>query len=207
MLAKAITQASNDRFDQDVEYLSKLFDDTDNIEGCVVKIVGQSGLDNYNRHFCDPYEEQTLKFTGRNEVILFYKHTVKNLPVIDVCNGVSIVNKLVFRRGYKVDSYWWPPVNPPNYLESYILKCVNDAFANIKIGDFFQQNFVRGGMMPLKEMKKHPEWQTKYIGQIDVKDVNICKSCKSRAYSGCCPDYSAKNRTKIRMVVGWHASG
>ena len=25
-----------------------------------------------------------------------------------------------------------------------------------------------------------------------------------RAYSGCCPEYSASNRNKVRMVVGWH---
>lgn len=59
-------------------------------------------------------------------------------------------------------------------------------------------------MMPIREMKRHPEWQTKYIGQVDLKDVNMCKSCTKRAYIGCCPEYSALNRKKVRMVLGWH---
>jgi hypothetical protein len=58
-------------------------------------------------------------------------------------------------------------------------------------------------MMPIKAMKRHPEWKTQYIGQVNLKDVNMCRSCRQRAYSGCCPEYSASKRNKVRMVVGW----
>jgi hypothetical protein len=85
-------------------------------------------------------------------------------------------------------------------------KTYTDAFSKLTIKEecFFKTNFKSGGMMPLKEMMRHPEWETEYIGQINLKDFNMCKSCTKRAFSGCCPHYSATNRNKIRMVLGWH---
>ena len=151
--------------------------------------------------------ELTLKVVSFNDIILFFKHTIKGFCKIDVCEGVTIVESFSFNSKYRVENYWHKPAELPNYLESYITKCVSDAFNNLRVDNndnFFDRNFARGGMMPLKNVKKHPEWQTKYIGQVDTKDVNMCISCGFRAYKGCCSEYSAKNRKKIRMAIGWH---
>ena len=89
--------------------------------------------------------------------------------------------------------------------EPNIIPCMTEAFENLEIKpDFFKRNFKRGGMMPLKEMKRHPEWKDKYLDDVDAKDIHMCKSCTKRSHSGCCPEYSASNRKKIRMVIGWH---
>ena len=69
--------------------------------------------------------------------------------------------------------------------------------------DFFSRNYDKGGMISLKEVKRHPEWKQDYGQLVYTKFVHICKSCKSKAYAGCCSGYSAVNRKKVKMVLGW----
>ena len=151
--------------------------------------------------------DRTLRLSSPTDVD---KHDVKYLPTIEMCDGVTMEGSFSFTKGCKVGNYWYKPANLPDYLENYIVQCMTKAFECLKIkpdqrqDDFFERNFKRGSMMPIREMKMHPEWQTKYIGQVDLKDVNMCRSCKQRAYSGCCTEYSASNRNKVRMVLGWH---
>lgn len=210
MLLREITVASASKFEQDVRYLNKLFGTASNIEACVVRISGKKGIASYNQKFADPLKDQTLRISSLTDVVLFYKHDVKYLPTMEMCDGVTMEGSFSFAKGYKVENYWCKPAKLPYYLENYIVQCVAEAFGSLQAksgqrsDDFFERNFKRGGMMPIKAMKMHPEWQTKYIGQVDLKDVNMCKSCKQRAYSGCCSEYSASNRNKVRMVVGWH---
>jgi hypothetical protein len=71
-------------------------------------------------------------------------------------------------------------------------------------GNFFERNYQRGGMYPLVDMRRHPEWVPGYRKHIEVKRVNICKSCKKRFIKGCCPGYRADNKTMQTMVIGWH---
>jgi hypothetical protein len=48
-------------------------------------------------------------------------------------------------------------------------------------------------------MKKHPEWKKEYRENIDIKKVQICKSCnKKLGYN-----YSSVNRSMLTMVIGW----
>ena len=212
MFLREITAASASKFEQDLKYLNKLFGNTDNIEACVVRISGKKGLASYRRKFADRRLDldQTLRISSPTDVVLFYKHDVKYLSTLEVCDGVTMEKSFSFTKGYKVENYWCRPAKLPDYLEDFIVQCMTKAFENLKIkpdkglDDFFERNFKRGGMMPIREMKRHPEWQTKYIVQVDLKDVNMCKSCKQRAYSSCCPEYSTSNRNKVRMVIGWH---
>lgn len=195
------------KFEHDVRYLNKLFGTTSNIEACVVRISGKKGIASYSHKFADPLKDHTLRISSSTDVVLFYRHDVKYLPTLEVCDGVTMEKSFSFTKGYKVENYWGRPAKLPDYLEDFIVQCIEKAFENLQIkheDDFFEKNFKRGGMIPIKLMKGHPEWQTKYIGQVDLKNVNMCKSCKQRAYSGCCPEYSASNRNKVRMVVGWH---
>jgi hypothetical protein len=70
--------------------------------------------------------------------------------------------------------------------------------------NFFERNFMRGGMMSVKKARKHIEWKEAYILDAKMKDVQVCKSCEARpAHSGCCSEYSLENRKKLRMIIGW----
>jgi hypothetical protein len=72
------------------------------------------------------------------------------------------------------------------------------------VEDFLEINYKRGGMYPLVEMKRHPEWRPRYRYVIITERVNICKSCKQKSAKNCCSEYSQKNRSKVTMVIGWH---
>ena len=65
--------------------------------------------------------------------------------------------------------------------------------------------YIRGGMIPLKQVKNNPEWKKEYEANMVIKRVHICKSCKGKAYKGCCSWYSPENRSKVTMVMGWSA--
>jgi hypothetical protein len=58
-------------------------------------------------------------------------------------------------------------------------------------------------MILFADVKKHPEWNSRYYLGIETKFVNICKSCGSKAIKGCCSEYSSVNRKKLKMVIGW----
>lgn len=63
-------------------------------------------------------------------------------------------------------------------------------------------------MIPLKEVKTHPEWKKEYERFVEIKDVNMCKG-GHRAYKirysneACCSEYSQSYRVKKRMIIGW----
>lgn len=71
-----------------------------------------------------------------------------------VCKGVTMVENFSFTKGYKVDNYMFKPVELTYYLESFVYQCVDDALSSMRISNknFFERNFKRGGMMPLKEI-------------------------------------------------------
>jgi hypothetical protein len=206
MFLTDITGAANKKFEQDVRFLNQLFGTIDNIEACAVVVAGRDGRTNYSQRFGDPDKEKTLRIVSRTDVVLFYEHSVKNVYPIEVCDGVTMVDNFSFAKGYKVDNYMYRPVELPYYLESFIYQCVDEAMSAMRISrkSFFERNFKRGGMMPIKEMRGHPEWKEKYLDDAEVKDVHMCKSCLDRSHSGCCPEYSASNRKKVRMAIGWH---
>ena len=72
-----------------------------------------------------------------------------------------------------------------------------------EIKDLFGRNYNQEVMYSIKEMKKHPEWRKEYRNMLEVKKVEICKSCKKRWRKGCCEEYSRKNRSVILMATGW----
>ena len=71
--------------------------------------------------------------------------------------------------------------------------------------DFLSAFYVKGGMIPFKQVKNNPEWKKEYEVDMVIKRVHICKSCKGKAHKGCCSYYSPENRSKITMVMGWSA--
>jgi hypothetical protein len=77
------------------------------------------------------------------------------------------------------------------------------TLSNISV-DFFERNYKRGGMYPLEDMKRHPEWIPEYRKQVEVKRIDMCKSCGQKFVKGCCINYNPKNRSMKTMVIGWH---
>jgi hypothetical protein len=150
MFLRDITGAASKKFDQDVEFLNKLFG-TVVVEGC-------EGKTNYSQNFADPNKEKTLRIVSRNNIVLFYEHSIQSVYPIEVCDGVTMVDNFSFTKGYKVDSYMYKPVELPYYLETFIYQCVGEAMSAMRISkkSFFERNFKRGGMMPIKEMRRHP---------------------------------------------------
>jgi hypothetical protein len=73
-------------------------------------------------------------------------------------------------------------------------------FEDLSVGNFFSENF----MVSYKDAKKKPGWRSEYRDLAQVKRMHMCKSCKSKARKGCCPEYSSGNRVMIKMIVGWN---
>ena len=76
---------------------------------------------------------------------------------------------------------------------------------NSNAEDFLSTFYVRGGMIPLKQVKNNPEWKKEYEVDLFTKRVHICKSCKNKAHKGCCSNYSSENRSMVTMIMGWAA--
>ena len=68
---------------------------------------------------------------------------------------------------------------------------------------FMHRLYNKGGMVPIKNVRRNPEWNKEYETYITTKKINMCKSCKSRAHKGCCSEYSSGNRVMIKMIIGW----
>jgi hypothetical protein len=52
------------------------------------------------------------------------------------------------------------------------------------MNDFFYGNHEREIMYPIKEMKKYKYWRREYRDMLEVKRVNICKSCEKNGRKG-----------------------
>ena len=98
----------------------------------------------------------------------------------------------------------------------YAIKCINEeehTHPSIKTDKqkttfetFMHKFYNEGGMVPIKNVKMHPEWTKEYETCITTKRVNMCKSCKEKSHKGCCLEYSSSNRVMIKMVIGWHSN-
>ena len=123
MLTRQLKAASDSKFEQDVRYLNKLFGTISNIETCIVRISGKKGITSYSQKFADPKSnrrldlDKTLRISNLTDVVLFYKHDVKYLPTIEMCDGVTMERSFSFTKGYKVENYWCQPAKLPDYLE------------------------------------------------------------------------------------------
>jgi hypothetical protein len=91
-----------------------------------------------------------------------------------------------------------------NHSVTTLISNVNSQLTSLTLNDnFFSINYNKGGMISLKEVRRHPKWKQEYEQLVETKYVHICKSCESKAYAGCCSGYSVVNRKKVKMVLGW----
>lgn len=212
-MLKDILALSVAKFEEDVEYLHRLYGTSDSIEGCVVEIKGKNGIDSYKEHFCNPLNEKTIIATSGTDLVLLFKplHLIRTIPDFDILEGVKVLKTFNFTHGYKLQNkHIFRPAPVPDYIEEYISNIIATLFSSLTIGHvngnkFFSNNYDKGGMVSLADVKKHSEWNNEYLKDVETNFVNICKSCSCKAIKGCCLEYSATNRKKIKMIIGWKA--
>ena len=204
------------RFIQDIEYLETLFPSWPP-SGTVVKLIVEQGFDNYKSIIGDPMKENTL-IVQDNEcnILLFFKHSKKALKK-DVSKGITTMKIFNYTEGCII-SKKHEITEVPLHLERFIYSnfqsqskdsnhvtaLVDSQLKSLTLNDiFFSRNYNKGGMISLKEVRRHPEWKQEYEQLVETKYVHICKSCESKAYAGCCSGYYAVNRKKVKMVLGW----
>ena len=193
------------RFERDKEYLNSLIGSTQNMQGTIV-VLDEIGMDNYTKKIKYPMDEETLIIgEDDNSVLLFFKRSDKKFKVQVPIEGVTVVRSIDYTRGCIIHKKQ-EPADVPNYLYQYIFNDdVVDTFSRMSLqdADFFDRNYKKGGMISLKEVRRHPEWKEEYNQKVEIKLVHICKSCGFKAFKGCCSDYSSSNRKKVKMVIGW----
>jgi hypothetical protein len=214
------------RFIQDIEYLETLFPLWPP-SGILVKLLVEQGYDNYKSIIGDPMKENTLIVQdNEGNILLFFKHS-KKTPKTNVFKGITTMTifnyteKCIINKKHEITEV-------PFHLEQFIFEDshyvttlvgaqatnraavaepasnVNSQLTSLTLNDnFFSINYNKGGMISLKGVRRHPEWKQEYEQLVKTKYVHICKSCESKAYAGCCSDYSAVNRKKVKMVLGW----
>ena len=85
-------------------------------------------------------------------------------------------------------------------------KDVGDMESTYDVHDFLSENYNQGGMIPLKEVRKHPNWRKENEKDLEIKLVHLCKSCGAKGIRGCCSKYHRANRTTTMMLIGWSST-
>jgi hypothetical protein len=202
------------RFKEDVKYLQSIFPDVRNIEGFILKIKVGSDISDIPELDNEYMEVNTLILgTPDNSVVLVFKPCTKKLKN-NIPDGLEILSTYVFDNWDSRVHRKRPVIEIPSFLEKYLFevsleehfeKSLSINMNNEKIlnEDFFFKYYKKEGMIRLKEMKHNPEWNNEYMKELNIKLIYICKSCENKSYKGCCNAYSSKNRSKIKMVIGW----
>ena len=221
---------------KDLQYVRSLFGNTTNVSGTVLKLDVDNGFTNYTDKIGNPMSEETLIVGDENNnVFIVFKQHQKLVPV-KIFDGVNIISSLKYGDGYLLHRKKQPTDVPMRIVNivmqqnnvyntnnfKFVTKNTTNNFNSLKIKDdkehtqddqlntnfetFMHRFYKEGGMVPIKNVKMHPEWTKEYEACITTKRVNMCKSCKEKAHKGCCLEYSSSNRVMIKMVIGWSES-
>jgi hypothetical protein len=210
-------------YNEDMGYLRRYFPSS--IEGIIIKLDAYdydnpksviSSFKYYKRKTgVNALDEDTLILADddNNSYLVFIKEDGEVITK-HIGPGICIMETYKYGRGSEIRNRH-EPTRIPKHLKSLII--INNTTINNTIGSmvnnfnalkisepssFLEKNYKRWGMYPLREMKKHPEWRKEYRNMLEVKRINICKSCKKRWLKGCCINYSQTNRVQIMMVIG-----
>ena len=220
---------------RDLQYVRSLFDNTTNVSGTVLKLDVDKGFTNYTDKIGNPMSEETLIVGDENNnVFIVFKQHQKIVPV-KIFDGVNVIPSLKYGDGYLLHRKQQPTDVPLRIVNivmqqnnvyntnnfKFVTKNTTNNFNSLKINDekkhtqsnnintnfetFMHKFYKEGGMVPIKKVKMHPEWTKEYETCITTRRVNMCKSCKEKAYKGCCLEYSSSNRVMIKMVIGWYS--
>lgn len=195
---------------KDKRYLESIFPDIYKIEGIILKLNVDIGYNNYIAKFGDPLKINTLILADTdNSVIIIFK-TDKRSIVRHMTKEVIVMKSY----SYDNDTIILKRVSPepvPTELEKHIfdinpsdiIKQFEGLTVKPSIQDFLDKYYVEGGMASFRQMKALPEWIEEWRNHLEIKAVQMCRSCGKRAIKGCCDKYKATNRKTIFMVIGW----
>jgi len=139
-------------------------------------------------------------------VPIYLKYIIINNTIINNFHSLNISNNQFDIKQVQIQKNQSPII--PTVVDVSKLEraefSASSPGLNLDSNIFLENNYIRGGMCPLANMRQHPEWVPEYRKNVEVKRINICKSCRNRFIKGCCPEYSSKNKTMQTMVIGWH---
>ena len=200
---------STDRFQINVAYLSKYFDDLNNMTSTIIRIEVENPYTDFSKLFGDPAKEQTLQICDDDSIMLFYKKDDKcRTPKRVIMKGVTVLTTYNYKAQDTV-RVALPPAILPAILEKNIFHDITQSFNRLKLTqdemfeEFLNKYYVSGDMTSLYAMTRKNGWQRSFRNGLDVKIVSVCKSCRKKALKGCCNEYNAANRTTVSMVLGW----
>ena len=221
------------RFVQDIEYLETLFPSWPPSGTVVKLIVGQGYDNYKSIIGDPMKENTLIVQDNECNVLLFFKHSertpkknvskgITTMTIFNYTEGCIISKKhditevplhleqfiysnaLFQNAATLTHMQLCESENRPIEESHSVTTLVESQLKSLTLNDdFFSRNYNKGGMISLKEVRRHPEWKQEYEQLVETKYVHICKSCESKAYAGCCPGYSAVNRKKVKMVLGW----
>ena len=159
---------------------------------------------------CNDYKDRTgVHFMDEETLILGDENN--NVYLVFEKHDELVTTKNITRRVHAIDNYRYcqgsiihkkHDVTPmPIHLKSIIINntTINNysytespgqylnTRTDVSDSGFFEKNYKRGGMCPLVDMRQHPEWVPGYKKHVEVKRINICRSCRKRFIKGCCP--------------------
>ena len=194
------------RFQQNVAFLSKFFNDTKTMKGIIIKINPEQPYRNYVKAFGDP---QTLQLTDDDDNILSFYKADDRTPVRNIMKGVIVLTSYVLTENNFI-RIPLPPADVPKRLEEHIFPDLVQKYKKMQLKDvtmpieaFLNKHYVHGSMTSLSNMKAKPGWHKSFRDNLEIKQVHICKSCNNKARKGCCDKYGTNNRKTLYMVLGW----
>ena len=205
---------------KDFEYVSSLFKNVSHITGTLIMIKAEYGLNSYTSAVGNPMKEETLIMgDASNNVIMCFQPHDNTCTQAKILEGVNIMpyfkydNECVVHKkqtpkeipGHLINLIIKTNVSVTNVTNNFSKVILENRGARLKtVKAFMLLHYNNTYIVSIKEVKRHPEWKSEYAENIMTKLINVCKSCKKRAYKGCCPSYSSQNRSKIKVVVGFN---
>jgi hypothetical protein len=158
--------------------------------------------------------ENTLLLGDKNNIYLVYKGEEEEINSSRISENIRVIKEYIFDNNSFIYKRL-EPVEVPGHLKPFIVinNTVNNTTNNfnfptitnsVDVISFLEKNYIKGGMYPLKEMKKHSEWLPEYRHKVEVRRLTLCKSCGRRLIKDCCSEYNRENKVMLMMVVGWH---
>ena len=186
---------------RDFEFINELFGSTI-IMGTILKIHTGNGIESYTNTVGDPMAEDTLIVgDDENNVILCFKECSNLCHKDTAVKGIHIAQHFNYDKScivHKRQELASVPDRLINIIfqKNSVVHNVTNNFTRLQINpiahnscrsktdEFMHTFYIRGGMIPLKDIKNNPEWKKEYEVDMVIKRVHICKSCKGKAHKG-----------------------
>jgi hypothetical protein len=209
-------------FEKDLKYLQTIVPDPHRIEGVILKFsdVPYTPPHQIKRHI---YAMNTLilnpPYDIYETILIVFKKCEEQLPKNDGFKGwhrLEVLSECSFNIDTSISAKK-EVAEIPSFLKDLLLKgdwsnavhwletgALKPLLLENKKEYMHNINHKEVEIIPLKELRKNPGWRKENEKELEIKLIHICKSCGKKANQGCCSDYHANNRTKIKMVLDWH---